>query len=107
MRITDERVEQALTFRAQNLEMLAALQAESERLENMKHAVKAVLMQESGEKSAAAQEVWAYAHERYENYLHELKEARMVFLTLKGRMQHEADIIEVWRTSSANQRTNV
>ena len=62
-------------------------------------------MAESTEKTAAAKEIYAYAHPDYIVVLDGLREAVEKEETLKWKLTAAEAKIEIWRTESANNRT--
>ena len=83
---------------------LAQARAERIYVEEYRKTLKAILMRESGEKSAAAQEVDAYAHERYQAHLLAIKEAVRAEEELRWTMVAAQARIEVWRSTEASAR---
>ena len=80
--------------------------AKSDRifLEQFRKSKKALLMAESTERTAAAKEIYAYAHHEYIELLNGLREAVEAEEIIKWKMTAAEAHIEIWRTESANNR---
>ncbi len=81
--------------------------AKSERIyiEEYRKSLKAILMQNSGQKVIAAQERDAYAHEDYSALLEGLREAVETEEKLRWDLIAAQARIEVWRSQEATNRT--
>tara|TARA_Y100000593_G_scaffold89835_1_gene174843 strand:+ start:408 stop:734 length:327 start_codon:yes stop_codon:yes gene_type:complete len=106
MLVSEANVEKAFDHLRDSAPELAEWVAQVTYLENYSKALKAILMKESGEKSAAAQEREAYAHPKYQAHLEELKQAVFERERLRGLAKAAEMKLEVWRTECANQRRN-
>lgn len=103
--VSDANVEDALKALPIRTEEFAAAKAERVYLDEMRKSLKAILMKESSESSAAAQERDAYAHERYQDHLKQIRQAVLEEETARGKMKRCEHAIEIWRTQSANRRS--
>jgi len=83
---------------------LAEARANRVYLEEYRKTLKALLMKQSPEKSAAAQEVDAYSHQLYQDHLLGLKEAVRAEEELRWTMVAAQARIEVWRSTEASNR---
>ena len=88
----------------ENAPQLAKAKAERVYLEEYRKTLKALLMKESGAKSAAEQERDAYAHETYQAHLKGLQEAVRAEELLRWRMVTDQAAVEVWRSTEASKR---
>ncbi len=88
----------------ENGPLLAQAKAERVYMEEYRKTLKAQLMKASGEKSAAAQEVEAYAHQNYVQHLVALREAVAAEEVLRWKMVTAQAAIEVWRSQEASNR---
>ena len=82
-----------------------AARADAQRADDMLRIVKALIMAQSNERSAAAQEREAYAHDRYLAAVDEKFEAVKASETLRARREAAIQTIEAWRSMNANQRS--
>lgn len=73
-------------------------------IEQFRKSKKALLMQESTEKTQSAKEVYAYAHSEYVELLTALKEAVEVEEKARWALERLKYRIEIWRTEQANER---
>lgn len=83
---------------------LAKARGELTYLDEYKKSLKAILMKASKEKTSAAQETEAYAHPDYIKHLAGLQAATEAYEALKWQMVATEAAVEVWRTTSANER---
>jgi hypothetical protein len=95
----------AAEFIRDNAPIYANAKANRIYLEQFRKSKKALLMAESPEKTAAAKEIYAYAHPDYIVVLDGLREAVEKEETLKWKLTAAEAKIEIWRTESANNRT--
>ena len=99
-----ERAAKATQYLVDTAADIGAAKARQVRADAMLKVVKALLMQDSAEKSAAAQEREAYAHEKYQLAIDDLYEAVKDYETLRARREAAVQRIEYWRSLNANQR---
>jgi len=85
--------------------LYAKAKAERVYLEEFRKSKKALLMQEVSDGPIGAQERYAYAHQEYRSLLEALKTAVEEEETLRWRLVSAQAAIEIWRTTSANERT--
>tara|TARA_R100001086_G_scaffold36890_1_gene16534 strand:- start:6 stop:356 length:351 start_codon:yes stop_codon:yes gene_type:complete len=102
--LTDEEIENAVTWLKNSSDKSAKLKAERKYLEEYRKSLKALLMKENVDMPISAQEREAYADPRYINHLKALKIAierdeKQAFL--RGACEAK---IEAWRSMSANIR---
>lgn len=101
--VTDEQVERAADFIRDNAEDFAKAKALRIYNEEYRKSLKAILFNEN-EGSAAVRENLAYADERYLKHLEDLKTSVFEEEKLRGLTKAAEMKIELYRTSSANQR---
>jgi len=102
--ITDEMMEEALTFLATSSEQLAEARANRVRAEHARKRIRANLILQSEEKSAVMREAWADSHKLYADAV----EAEIQTICLDEYFRAERNrcdsIIEAWRSEQANAR---
>ena len=91
-------------FLRDNAKVLAAAKANRVYLEEYSRSLKAVLMKESGESTAAAQEREAYAHEDYRAHLEGIREAVKTEEQLRWLMVAAQTKIDIWRSLESSAR---
>ena len=96
--ISDIDVQQALDYLRNNAKVAAQAKANASYLKDFTKTVKARLMQESEEKSAAAQERDAYAHPGYEKHLQAVRDAEFEANKHDFLMKAASEKIGAWRT---------
>jgi hypothetical protein len=103
--ISDDEIERALDYLRDHAEDAAQAKANKIYLTEYRKVKKAELMRRSNHEAVNAQEVYAYAHSEYQEFLAGLREA--VYQDAKHDFLREAANakIEAWRTEQANQRT--
>ena len=94
----------SIQFIWDNGPLYAAAKGQLAELEAFKSSLKAILMKQSGEISAAAQEREAYADEKYQQHCKAIGEATRVAEELKWRITCAQLRIEVWRSENASNR---
>lgn len=94
----------AAEYLRNNAPLYAKAKSERIYLEQFRKSKKALLMAESTERTAAAKEIYAYAHPDYILLLEGLREAVETEETIKWEMTSAEAHIEIWRTESANNR---
>lgn len=104
MYITDDRVEKALRYLVESVDDYAVAVSARYSLEKNEKGLIALLMKESGQTSAAAQEREAYASEKYAIHVTGLIEAIKREKGLVAKREVEMLVIELWRTQQANNR---
>lgn len=103
--IPDSRLEQALTWLAQNAERLAEAKADMERENERRKVVKAMLVTTKfSEHSNAAAENLAYADPEYRDQLDKCHAATKQYHLLNAQAEKEELVIQVWRSLNANLR---
>ena len=102
--VTDEDVEQAIKYLSENADAAAKAIAEVEYLEAFRSSLKATLMKQSSESSAAAQERDAYAHPNYQTHLTAIRVAVENAERHKFLLAAKRAIISAWQTQKANHR---
>ena len=105
--ITDAEVEKANDFIRDHSEKYAMAKGHRIYLEQFRKSQKALLMQECDEKTSAAQETYAYAHDDYQFLLDGLKEAVHEEEKLRWLFVAAQTKIDIWRTQSSNNRKGV
>lgn len=95
----------AVDYILANAGKFAAAKAQRVYLEEFRKSKKALLMAQSTAKAAVEREQYAYAHEDYLGLLGGLKAAVEVEEKLRWDMIAAQARIEIWRTQSANNRT--
>lgn len=105
--ISDEQAELALDFLKASAKAYAKAKAERIYIEEFRKSKKAILMKQSGDQSAAAQERDAYAHPEYQELLLGLKDAVENEENLRWKIASAELQIELWRTQSANNRKGI
>lgn len=105
MIIPDSRLEQALTWLAENQEAIAEARADMEREDERRKVIRAMLVTTVyADMSNAAAENKALADPKYSEQLDVCHEATKRFHVLNQQAKREELVIQVWRTISANQR---
>lgn len=103
--VTEDKVEHALAILADKdgiaSSARAAHQFEAERTKT----IKARLMARCNEKSVAAREMYALAHEEYEAHLKHVQILAENDLYHRDRRQAAQAVIDVWRSENATNRT--
>lgn len=94
----------AAEFIRDNAPKYAKAKSERVYLEQFRKSKKALLMAESTERTAAAKEIYAYAHADYMALLDGLRVSIETEETLKWQLTAAEAKIEIWRTESANNR---
>ena len=95
----------AVDYVIANAGKFAQAKAQRVYLEEFRKSKKAILMGQSSAKSAVEREQYAYSHEDYLALLGGLKAAVEVEEELRWRLIAAQARIEIWRTQSANNRT--
>ena len=95
----------AVDYVLANAGKFAAAKAERVYLEEFRKSKKAILMAQCADKAANAREQYAYSHAEYLALLDGLKAAVEVEEKLKWDLVAAQARIEIWRTQSANNRT--
>jgi hypothetical protein len=94
----------AIDFIYSNASKYANAKADRVRLEEFRKSKKAILMQQSTESSAVAQERDAYAHPEYLALLDGLRAAVEVEETLRWQMVAAQLRVDVWRSEESSAR---
>ena len=102
--IDSEKARRAVQYLIDSSAEYGAARAEAQRADDMLRIVKALIMAQSNEKSAAAQEREAYAHDRYREAVETKFEAVKEAETLRAKREAAIQTIEAWRSLNANQR---
>lgn len=95
----------AVDYILANAGKFAQAKAQRVYLEEFRKSKKAILMGQSAAKAATEREQYAYAHEDYLALLGGLKAAVEVEEKLRWDLVAAQARIEIWRTQSANNRT--
>lgn len=103
--VTEEQVQHALDYLRDSASAAAEAKAERIFCDEYRKSLKAMLMQESGEKAINAQERDAYADGRYTAHLEKLKKAVYEDEFNRARRVAAEMKIEAWRTQQANIRS--
>lgn len=102
--IDSTKAQKAVQYLIDSAAEYGAARADAQRADDMLRIVKALIMAQSNERSAAAQEREAYAHDNYREAVEEKFEAVKVAETLRARREAAIQTIEAWRSMNANQR---
>jgi hypothetical protein len=94
----------AIDYVIANAGKFAQAKANRIYLEEFRKSKKALLMNQSTEKTVNAREQYAYSHDEYLALLDGLKAAIEVEEKLKWEMQMAQARVEVWRSEQANNR---
>jgi hypothetical protein len=105
--ISDDDAEKALEFLKKSASAYAKAKAERIWLDEFRKSKKAILMKQSGDQSAAAQERDAYAHPEYQELLQGLKVAVENEENLRWKIASAELQISIWQTQSANSRKGI
>jgi hypothetical protein len=95
---------EAVEFIYKHAPAFAQAKAERVYLEEFRKSKKAILMAESGAKTAAEREQFAYAHPEYQTLLDGLRVAVEREEDMRWRLVAAQARVEIWRTESANNR---
>lgn len=95
----------AVDYIIANSGKFAAAKAQRVYLEEFRKSKKAILMGQSSAKSAVEREQYAYSHEDYLGLLGGLKAAIEIEEKLRWDLIGAQARIEIWRTQSANNRS--
>lgn len=104
--ISDKMVEQALRYLTDPQQEASKARAAAEHMDDLTKTVLSKLMLESEEKSAAAKEMEARAHPKFEAHLDQVKACREVDYMWRNRLSAANAIIEAWRTEQSNIRAS-
>lgn len=99
-----ERAAKAVQYLIDSAAEYGAARAEAGRADDMLRIVKALVMAQSDERSAAAQEREAYASSQYREAVETKFEAVKAAETLRAKREAAIQTIEAWRSMNANQR---
>ena len=94
----------AVDYIIANAAKFAKAKAERIYLEEFRKSKKSLLMKQSLESSAVAQERDAYAHDEYLDLLDGLKAAVEIEEKLRWDLVAPQAMVEIWRTEQANNR---
>jgi len=103
--MTPERASKAVQYLIDSAAEYGAARADAMRADDMLRVIKSLMMAQSNEKSAAAQEREAYASQRYRDAIDTKFEAVKTSETLRARREAAIQTIEAWRSMNANQRS--
>jgi hypothetical protein len=103
--MTPERASKAVQYLIDSATKYGAARAEAQRADDMLRVIKALMMAQSNQKSAAAQERDAYASQRYQEAVDAKFEAVKESETLRASREAAIQTIEAWRSMNANQRS--
>ena len=102
--ISEDRVERAIHWLAENAEAAAQARAEREHLDNYTRSLKALIMREHTELPLGAQEREAYADERYIAHLEGLKEAVERDELMRWRRMTADTLVSAWQSQARLQK---
>ena len=102
--ISEDRVERAIHWLAENAEADAQARAEREHLDNYTRSLKALIMREHTELPLGAQEREAYADERYIAHLEGLKEAVERDELMRWRRMTADTLVSAWQSQARLQK---
>jgi hypothetical protein len=102
--IDADRAARAVQYLIDSAAEYGAAKAEAARRDDMLRVIKALVMAQSNQSSAAAQEREAYASQRYQDAVAEKFEAVKASETLRASREAAIQTIEFWRSANANQR---
>lgn len=105
--ITDEQAEKALDYLVNSASKLSQAKADYSYVDDFKRVLKAQLMKEHPEMTAAGQEREAYSDPRYNQHLHAIKTAEAQYLHIQYLIDAAKVRIDVWRTQSSNERAKL
>lgn len=103
-----EQIEKLIDTWRQNIPEYAKAKAEAEYLKEFRKSKKAILMVEAeqkGIKTGQERESYAYSHPEYIELLEAYRIAIETSESLKWRISIAEKRVEIWRTKSANSRT--
>lgn len=103
--IDPSRAQKAVQYLIDSAAEYGAAKAEAVRCDDMLRVIKALVMAQSNQTSAAAQEREAYASERYQEAVNAKFEAVKASETLRAKREAAIQTIEAWRSMNANQRS--
>ena len=95
---------EAIDFIYRNATPYAKAKAQRVYLDEFRKSKKALLMQQSGESSAVAQEKDAYAHPEYLELLAGIREAVEIEESLRWQMVAAQLRVDVWRSEESSAR---
>lgn len=95
---------QAIEFIYRQAPSYAKAKSERVYLEEFRKTKKALLMGQSGAKTASEREQYAYAHDEYQALLGGLRAAIETEEALRWQLVAAQAKVEIWRTESANNR---
>lgn len=104
LRLSDDRLQRALTYLAETDEPCAALKADAARTEWKAKAIRdAIYLRSDG--AAATRQATAGASDAYATAMQAHFEALAKFEAMKNKRATETLVVEVWRSLNANRRT--
>lgn len=106
MKLTDDDVERALMYLANNAQKAAKARADRIVVEEYSRVVKSEIMKEHASLPVSAQEREAYADPRYKQHLEAIREAVEKDEYHRFLRDAASAKIEAWRTQSSNERAN-
>ncbi len=102
--MTPERASKAVQYLIDTAAEYGAARADAGRADDMLRVIKALIMAQSNEKTAAAQEREAYASDKYREAIDTKFAAVRDSETLRAKRDAAVQTIEAWRSMNANQR---
>lgn len=102
--ISDDRLQNALTYLAETDEELAQLKANVERAEYLKKRVRAAEFLSAEGKSIEERKAKAEVSKEVEDIEHDYTRALVAFEHIAAKRKTEALIVDVWRSINANRR---
>lgn len=100
----EQRVDDALELLRSNINRGAEAAADRLYLGEFKKSLKSMLMVQANAKSAVIQERDAQCHPRYLEHLQKMRDAELVYETVRGERAWAERVIDVYRTRQANTR---
>lgn len=102
--ITDDMMEEALTFLAVHSALGAEARSDRFKAEHARKRIRANLILTSNEKTSAMKEAWAEQHELYADAVDDEASAIRNDEFYRAERNRADAIIEAWRSEQANQR---
>ena len=102
--ISDDMMEEALTFLATHSALGAEARSDRFKAEHARKRIRANLILTSDEKTSAMKEAWAEQHERYAEAVSDEADAIRNDEYLRAERSRADALIEAWRSEQANQR---
>lgn len=104
--ITDDMVQDALEFLAQDPHPIAAAKAELTRSENGRRAVRSKMFLVSSAKTIAEREAMAESSPDYLGAIEREAQASEAYEGARAKMTWASTVIDIWRSENANARVS-